>query len=104
MRRVKIAAHYKVKAVEKLEEYRQQIQLLCSSIRSWAECSVARHPSSPRERFPGLRKLTLTKGPRTMLFPADAKSWSALLFPYRKRTSWTEWTDESKTVIWNAAP
>jgi len=39
-----------------------------------------------------------------MLFPADAESGSALLFPYRKRTSWTEWTDESKTVIWNAAP
>src|SRR5215470_3749121 len=29
MRHVKIAAHYKVKAVKKLAEYRQQIQLLC---------------------------------------------------------------------------
>ena len=51
MRYVKIAAHYKVKAVEKLEEYRQQIQLLCSSIRSVPECSADFQLSSPRKHW-----------------------------------------------------
>jgi hypothetical protein len=54
--------------------------------------------------FGALVNVAQTKGPRTIPFPAGAEGGFASLVPYRKRASWTEWTDESKTGYWNAAP